>query len=83
MIETITSVLLGFLSGLTGVPGPKGDDGLPGFNGQSGAKGEPGLPGPQGEPFRELECSWCLLSGGLFLTYRPSRTQRVSWPSRT
>lgn len=77
------SFVLSFLSGLTGIPGPKGDDGLPGFNGQSGAKGEPGLPGPQGESFIGMKRGWCLLSGYQFLTYWSSRTQRASWPSRT
>ena len=43
----ITSLF--FLSGMTGVIGPKGDDGIPGYHGQPGSKGEPGLPGPQGE----------------------------------
>lgn len=42
----ITSVIF---PGVTGIPGPKGEDGLPGYHGQSGAKGEPGLPGPQGD----------------------------------
>lgn len=34
---------------MTGIQGPKGEDGQPGWNGQPGGKGEPGLPGPQGE----------------------------------
>lgn len=34
---------------MTGLSGPKGEDGLPGYHGQPGAKGEPGLPGPQGK----------------------------------
>lgn len=40
---------------MTGIPGPKGDDGLPGYHGQPGAKGEPGLPGPQGERLTEMK----------------------------
>lgn len=34
--------------GVTGIPGPKGEEGFPGIDGQFGGKGEPGLPGPQG-----------------------------------
>lgn len=51
--------MLVFSPGVTGIPGPKGDDGLPGFNGQPGAKGEPGLPGPQGETFTQIKSGFC------------------------
>ena len=34
---------------MTGVQGPKGEDGIPGYNGQAGSKGNSGVTGPQGE----------------------------------
>lgn len=49
---------------MTGVAGPKGEDGLPGYHGQPGAKGEPGLPGPQGERLTGMNGvgnSWCVV----------------------
>lgn len=35
--------------GVTGISGPKGEEGFPGIDGQPGGKGESGLPGPQGQ----------------------------------
>lgn len=40
---------------MTGISGPKGEEGFPGIHGLPGAKGETGLPGPQGQCERHRE----------------------------
>lgn len=42
-------IYLVLFPGVTGISGPKGEEGFPGIDGQPGGKGERGLPGPQGQ----------------------------------
>lgn len=67
---------------MTGIPGPKGEDGLPGYHGQPGGKGEPGLPGPQGERLTGMEgvgrsrCADTVVTSYLLHVFRAHRTPR-------
>lgn len=71
---------------MTGIAGPKGEDGVPGYHGQPGGKGEPGLPGPQGERLTEmkvLDKSRCVAAVITYSFLHVLRTQRTPWPTRT
>lgn len=71
---------------MTGIPGPKGEDGVPGYHGQPGGKGESGLPGPQGERLTEMKVlgnSCCVVTVITCSFLRVFRTQRTPWPTRT